>query len=46
MREDRRRAGMGLLAAAAVSLLAGIAVYQVMGFTYTIADDIIMRDIA
>ena len=46
MREDRRRTGIGLLAAAAVSLLAGIAVYHVMGFTYTIADDIIMRDIA
>lgn len=46
MRKDGQRIGIGLALSLALSLIAGIVVYQAMGFTYAIADDIIMRDIA
>ena len=46
MKEDRRRIGVGLAAALLVSFLTGFLIFHTLGFTYAIADDIIMRDIA
>ena len=46
MRKQRENTGAALAASVFLALLFGIAVYKTMGFVYTIADDIIMRDIA
>ena len=46
MKRDGLRNGMGLFAALALAFLTGFAVYRIFNFTYNLADDIIMRDIA
>ncbi len=46
MREKKCGIWPGLFASLVLSAVCGILVYQVTGFTYAIADDVIMRDIA
>ncbi len=46
MREKEYRIWPGLVVSLLLAFACGVFVYQVMGFTYDIADDIIMRDIA
>lgn len=46
MREKRYQIWPGMFASLVLSAVCGILVYRVTGFTYAIADDVIMRDIA
>lgn len=46
MKRDGWQSVKGLFVALVSSFLMGVIVYQVFGFTYNLADDIIMRDIA
>lgn len=46
MRENRKRTGAAAAASVLLAFIFGLAVYQIMGFVYAIADDVIMRDIA
>ena len=46
MKGDGQRIGLGAAAALGLSFLTGFVIYHTLGFTYGIADDIIMRDIA